>query len=89
LQLAGEPLDCGWRRLRLQARRRFGILVPAGANVRVRRAFSTMDPVVRDYWYVRVNEGMPVWHQKPAIALSLMGVPVAGRRCIAVSLPGR
>jgi hypothetical protein len=41
-------------------------------------AFSTMDPVVRDYWYVRVNEGMPVWHQKPAIALSLMGVPVAG-----------
>lgn len=41
-------------------------------------AFSTMDPVVRDYWYVRVNEGMPVWHQKWAIALSLLGVPVAG-----------
>lgn len=41
-------------------------------------AFSTMDPVVRDYWYVRVNEGMPVWHQKWAVALSLLGVPVAG-----------
>lgn len=41
-------------------------------------AFSTMDPVVRDYWYIRVNEGMPVWHQKWNIALSLLGVPVAG-----------
>ena len=41
-------------------------------------AFSTMDPVVRDYWYVRVNEGMPVWHQKWTIALSLLGVPIAG-----------
>lgn len=41
-------------------------------------AFSTMDPVVRDYWYVRVNEGMPVWHQKWGIALSLLGVPIAG-----------
>ena len=41
-------------------------------------AFATMDPVVRDYWYVRVNEGMPVWHQKWAIALSLLGVPVVG-----------
>ncbi len=41
-------------------------------------AFSTMDPIVRDYWYVRVNEGMPVWHQKWTIALSLLGVPIAG-----------
>jgi len=45
-------------------------------------AFATMDPVVRDYWYVRVNEGMPVWHQKWAIALSLLGVPIAGAICL-------
>ena len=45
-------------------------------------AFSTMDPVVRDYWYVRVNEGMPVWHQKWAVALSLLGVPIAGAICL-------
>lgn len=43
----------------------------------VRGAFSTMDPVVRDYWYVRVNEGMPIWHQKWGIAASLLGVPLA------------
>lgn len=41
-------------------------------------AFSTMDPVVRDYWYVRVNEGMPVWYQKWGTALSLLAVPIAG-----------
>lgn len=48
------------------------------APICAKGAFSTMDPVVRDYWYVRVNEGMPVWHQKWAIAAALMGVPVAG-----------
>lgn len=26
-------------------------------------AFGTMDPLVREYWYSKVNEGLPVWHQ--------------------------
>ncbi len=41
-------------------------------------AFATMDPVVRDYWYIRVSEGMPVWHQKAGIAFSLLGIPLGG-----------
>lgn len=48
------------------------------APICVNGAFSTMDPVVRDYWYIRVSEGMPVWHQKWATAFSLLGVPIAG-----------
>lgn len=57
------------------------------APVCAKGAFSTMDPVVRDYWYVRVNEGMPVWHQNGVTAFSLLGVPFAG--AIALLFLGR
>ncbi len=26
-------------------------------------AFGNLDPLVRDYWYAHINEGLPVWHQ--------------------------
>ena len=40
--------------------------------------FSTLDPLVRDYWYVYVKEGMPIWHQDlPTIAF-VMTAPIAG-----------
>jgi hypothetical protein len=26
-------------------------------------AFGNMDPLVREYWYSKVTEGLPVWHQ--------------------------
>ncbi|WP_397574372.1 hypothetical protein [Sphingorhabdus sp.] len=40
--------------------------------------FSTLDPLVRDYWYVYVNEGMPIWHHDlPTIAF-VMAAPIAG-----------
>jgi hypothetical protein len=40
--------------------------------------FSTLDPLVRDYWYVYVKEGMPIWHQDlPTIAF-VMAAPIAG-----------
>ncbi|HEX4873549.1 MAG TPA: hypothetical protein VFV06_01490 [Sphingorhabdus sp.] len=57
------------------------------APVCAKGAFSTMDPVVRDYWYVRVNEGMPVWQQNGVTAFSLLGVPFAG--AIALLFLGR
>lgn len=41
-------------------------------------AFSTLDPLVRDYWYVNVKEGMPVWHQDLRTAAFLMAGPIAG-----------
>lgn len=31
--------------------------------------FATLDPVVRDYWYVHVLEGRPLWEQELAQAL--------------------
>jgi hypothetical protein len=34
-------------------------------------AFGNMDPLVREYWYSKVTEGLPVWHQSWRTALSL------------------
>lgn len=34
-------------------------------------AFGNMDPVVREYWYSKVTEGLPVWHQSWRTALNL------------------
>ena len=41
-------------------------------------AFGNLDPLVRDYWYAHVNEGLPVWHQKARIAISLLAAPICG-----------
>jgi hypothetical protein len=37
-------------------------------------AFSTMDPVVREYWYERVTEGLPVWHHEILVIAAMLGV---------------
>jgi hypothetical protein len=34
-------------------------------------AFGTMDPLVREYWYSKINEGLPIWHQNWRTALNL------------------
>lgn len=34
-------------------------------------AFGTMDPLVREYWYANISEGLPVWHQSWDTAISL------------------
>lgn len=40
--------------------------------------FGTLDPLVREYWYVYVQEGMPIWYQDlPTIAF-VMAAPIAG-----------
>ena len=44
-------------------------------------AFGNMDPLVREYWYSKVNEGLPVWHQPWRVAANLG----AGLFCGAVS----
>jgi hypothetical protein len=44
-------------------------------------AFGTMDPLVREYWYVKVTEGLPVWHQPWRVAVNLG----AGLLCGAIS----
>ncbi|OYY69435.1 MAG: hypothetical protein B7Y00_00100 [Sphingomonadales bacterium 17-56-6] len=41
-------------------------------------AFGTLDPLVRAYWYVHVQEGMPIWHQPLGTAAILLAGPVVG-----------
>lgn len=40
--------------------------------------FAGLDPLVTEYWYLNVREGMPVWHQTPALALQIVVPPVIG-----------
>ncbi|MDJ0978355.1 MAG: hypothetical protein QNI87_07445 [Erythrobacter sp.] len=40
--------------------------------------FSELDPLVHDYWYVNVREGMPVWAQTLTVALQYAVTPLIG-----------
>lgn len=33
-------------------------------------AFGDMDPLVREYWYMQINEGLPIWHQSWRTAIN-------------------
>lgn len=41
-------------------------------------AFGTLDPLVREYWYNYVDEGLPIWHQAPRLALICIVGPALG-----------
>ena len=41
-------------------------------------AFGGMDPLVREYWYSKINEGLPIWHQPWRVALALASGLLAG-----------
>lgn len=41
-------------------------------------AFGNLDPLVRDYWYLNVNEGLPVWYQKPGSIAAFLAAPLCG-----------
>jgi hypothetical protein len=41
-------------------------------------AFATLDPLVREYWYARISEGLPVWHQGFGSYTALLAAPVCG-----------
>lgn len=34
-------------------------------------AFGNMDPLVREYWYSKISEGLPLWHQSWRITINL------------------
>lgn len=40
--------------------------------------FVSLDPVVTQFWYRNVGEGMPIWQQSPALALQIVGPPMVG-----------
>jgi hypothetical protein len=35
-------------------------------------AFGDLDPLVREYWYVNISEGLPVWRQEGSVAVTLI-----------------
>ncbi len=39
-------------------------------------AFAALDPVVREFWYLRVSEGLPIWHQSIADAVQTVSLPL-------------
>ena len=39
--------------------------------------FGSLDPLVRDYWYLNVSEGRPVWEQTPTIIPALLQLALA------------
>jgi hypothetical protein len=41
-------------------------------------AFGTLDPLVRDYWYINVREGLPVWRQAWEEAVTLFATLLCG-----------
>jgi hypothetical protein len=43
-----------------------------------RDPFATLDPLVREYWYERVDEGLPLWHQSAVSASALIALPLIG-----------
>lgn len=41
-------------------------------------AFGGLDPLVREYWYVNVSEGLPIWDQSLRTALVLIATSFCG-----------
>ncbi|MDT8758962.1 hypothetical protein MZO42_09660 [Sphingomonas psychrotolerans] len=40
--------------------------------------FAQLDPLTRALWYEKVSEGLPIWHQSPAVAIKMIGLPIVG-----------
>ncbi len=49
-----------------------------------RGAFAGLDPLVREYWYVNVSEGLPIWRQDSEAAWSLLASALVGLVALAV-----
>jgi hypothetical protein len=47
-------------------------------------AFATLDPLVREYWYAHITEGLPVWRQGFESAAGLLAAPLCGLVSFAV-----
>ena len=50
-------------------------------------AFGNLDPLVREYWYSNIKEGLPIWHQDWRTALGLIAGLIAGAVCWVLLLP--
>lgn len=43
-----------------------------------RGPFATLDPLVYNFWYEKVSEGLPVWQQEPGWAVMTIAFPIVG-----------
>ncbi|MEE4289688.1 MAG: hypothetical protein V2J14_09990, partial [Erythrobacter sp.] len=55
-----------------------GLMLWAAPQCATGGGFSALDPLVHEYWYIHVAEGMPVWHQTLADALPYAVTPLIG-----------
>lgn len=54
------------------------LLLAWSAPICLSGAFGGLDPLVREYWYANVKEGLPVWRQDVRTALFLLAGPTVG-----------
>lgn len=40
--------------------------------------FAALDPLVKALWYDQVDEGLPIWRQRPSVAALVIGLPIVG-----------
>lgn len=40
--------------------------------------FAQLDPLVRDFWYMRVSEGLPIWEQTRPAIINSIALPLIG-----------
>lgn len=55
-----------------------GIILVAVAPNCLSDPYGTMDPVVRQFWFYNVLEGLPIWRQDAVAAASIVAFPLVG-----------
>lgn len=53
-------------------------VVPLIAPACISGPFAQLDPLVHDFWYLRVMEGMPAWRQTPVVMILSLATPFVG-----------
>jgi hypothetical protein len=48
-------------------------------------AFGGLDPIIREYWYAKISEGLPVWYQDVPTAITLMAPLIVALAALAIS----
>lgn len=54
------------------------MLLAVAPHCAVGGGFSALDPLVKQFWYEQVPEGLPIWQQRPAVMLQFAVSPLIG-----------
>jgi len=75
-----EPLPIGFRLggFAFAGLGALALLFAVAPQCAIGGGFAELDPLVAEYWHVRVKEGMPVWHQKGLAILQYAVTPFVG-----------